>query len=310
MKRILEDLRKQGIVARTVHPTHIVELKEELNQLMDSDPVIKENIGGYLNRMDYSLKTSGFEPKSILVIGVPDQITRMYFNFKGSRKSVVLPPTYLFNTSVAMEKNQPEILKVEQNINWILGSEGYHYEKINLPCKLMATRSGLAQYGRNNIAYLDGKSSFYWIGVYASDMPVQEDSWGTVELMESCQKCRLCEENCPTSAIPTDRYLIHAEKCLTLFNESGNAFPSWIKASNHNAIIGCMRCQAVCPKNKEVLRDLREGEEFSEEETLLILNTKEFENLPQNVKLKLERMNLAGDYEIVPRNLKVLIGKV
>lgn len=309
MKKILSELKKTGIEARTISTEHIAELKQELDYLVATNPMIKENIGGSLGRLDYDLTNKGFQAKSVLVIGVPDKITQVYFNYQGKKHTFILPPTYLYNTSFPLEKTHPGIMEVNRRLVEAFGAEGFQVEKMNLPCKLMAARSGLAKYGRNNIAYINGESSFNWIAVYISDMPVEEDSWQVVETMEACQNCKLCVENCPTQTIPMNQHLIHVEKCITLHNESSDEFPSWLKKSDHNAILGCIRCQEICPKNKSKLEDKRIGEEFSEVETDLILSTKVLENLPKELQAKLERVNLAADYEIIPRNLTALFQK-
>lgn len=307
MKKILTDLENMGILARAVKPEHLSELKQDMGNLLAADAVLNQTIGRYIGKFEYDLKDKSFQAKSILVVAVPDKISRIYFNHKGKKKVVYLPPQYLFNTSVELEKTQPLIMEVNRKIKDALGAGGFKVEKINLPCKLMAARSGLSKYGRNNIAYINGESSFYWIGIYLTDMPVEVDTWQGVETMEHCKTCSLCAENCPTCAIPSDRYLLHAEKCLTFHNENTDEFPNWIKKSDHNAIIGCLKCQVVCPMNKSRLEDMREGEEFTEEETELILATNVLAELPEYLQKKLEHDNLAGDYEFIPRNLKVLL---
>jgi hypothetical protein len=58
------------------------------------------------------------------------------------------------------------------------------------------------------------------------------------------------EKKCPTAAIKPDQFLLHAEYCLTFHNEKRGEFPEWIGTPAHHCLVGCMRCQIICPENK------------------------------------------------------------
>ena len=191
----------------------------------------------------------------------------------------------------------------------ILSDKNLRVKKINLPCKLIASRSGLAQYGKNNICYINNESSFYWMGVYISDMPCEKDSWQESKVMDICTKCNLCTKNCPTGAIANDRFLIHASKCITLHNESEKDFPIWVNKKNHNSIIGCMRCQIVCPINRNQIKDIEDLCEFDEKETRMILAKAPLSEFLDVTYKKLELINFIEYYDLLARNLDVLIGK-
>ena len=176
-----------------------------------------------------------------------------------------------------------------------------------LPEKLLAVRSGLACYGRNNVAYVDGLGSYVRLRAFFSDLPCPEDSWREPAMMEACVNCSACRKRCPTGTIVSDRVLIHAEKCLTFFNEGLHQFPEWIDPSWHHCLIGCLRCQDVCPVNQEFVGWIDEGEVFSEEEATLILRGASKTDLPEEMVEKLGRLYMLRDFDLLRRNLSVLM---
>jgi len=130
-------------------------------------------------------------------------------------------------------------------------------------------------------------------------------------MLERCQNCSACLRNCPTGAISTERFVIHAERCLTLHNEQPGdvPFPAWLDPHWHNCLLGCARCQNVCPQNKG-LRRVEAGAEFSEEETALLLAGVSLDQLPAATAQKMEQLDLGGYAELLPRNLGALLGVV
>jgi len=78
----------------------------------------------------------------------------------------------------------------------------------------------------------------------------------------------------------------------------------------HNCIVGCMHCQRVCPQNKEVIQWTGEEEEFSEEETALLLEGVPHDKLAGTTLRKLERLSLVDYLDSLPRNLGVFFNKI
>ena len=109
-----------------------------------------------------------------------------------------------------------------------------------------------------------------------------------------------------------ERFLVQAGRCLTFHNEKPGdvPFPSWISPSAHNCLVGCLRCQKVCPENRGVLEWIEDGEVFSEDETAEILEGVPRERLSASVREKLQRDTLMVDLEILPRNLTALLSAV
>jgi epoxyqueuosine reductase len=241
------------------------------------------------------------DAQSIIVVAVPDPQVRITFSWGERLIPTIVPPTYLHWQDVDK--------RVEDALTEMLAPREYHVALANLPKKLTAVRSGLAAYGRNNVTYVPGMGSFHRLVVLWSELPCEEDNWHDLRTMEACEKCQACRRACPTGAIDPDRFLLRAERCLTFLNEKPPEvpFPEWVDASSHNCLVGCIRCQAVCPENKEV-SDWIEGDEvFADKETALLLDGAALDELPPTTVAKLERLDLIDLLEILPRNLEVLM---
>ena len=234
------------------------------------------------------------------MIAAPQPKIRLTFTWDGESVQFMVPPTY---GERKKERRTKELLKQ------ILEPAGYQVAEANLPKKLLAARSGLAAYGKNNVTYVPGMGSFHGLMAVYSDFPATERTWQESKMMERCQDCSACIKNCPTSAISSDRFLLHAERCITFHNEMpGNVpFAAWIDPSWHNCLVGCLDCQRVCPENREVWKWVEEGAEFSQEETALLLEGLPFDQLPAATAEKLERFDLESFVDIIPRNLKALL---
>ena len=78
-------------------------------------------------------------------------------------------------------------------------------------------------------------------------------------MMNECNDCSLCVRVCPNKCICNQNFVIKAEHCLTFFNENNNDFPEWIDVKSHNSLVGCMKCQIVCPVNKDFIKKKERG---------------------------------------------------
>jgi len=148
--------------------------------------------------------------------------------------------------------------------------------------------------------------SFLQLVAFYSDLPCREDTWQESQIMKQCEKCQACRRSCPTGAISLDRFLLHAELCISYRNERNGdvPFPSWIDPSWHNCLYGCLHCQRVCPEDKPFLNWIVEKEEFSQEETKLLLRG---QSLNHRTLEKLGNLDLADPDSLdnLPRNLRV-----
>ena len=79
--------------------------------------------------------------------------------------------------------------------------------------------------------------------------------------------------------------------------------------SVHNALIGCILCQQFCPENKPFLNWFEGSQEFSHEETELLLQGATPEMLSVETIRKLEALEPLDALDILPRNLGIFFGK-
>ena len=212
-------LRERGFRARIVSVSHLHQLQKEIESLHSHALLDSQFYQDRLVRFSFQIPKDLPKAQSLIVVAVPRPQTRAIFNWNGRRHPLILPPTYTAYDDTTKQ--------VENLLAKILGEKGYKSAGTALPLKLLAARSGLVQYGRNNICYVSELGSFFQLVAVYSDMPCEEDSWQEATMMKSCEECDLCRRACPTGAIPSDRFLLRAERCITYHNEkNGNVlFP-------------------------------------------------------------------------------------
>ena len=304
IKELHQHLANAGFKSSVVSAQRLPDLQRDLENLLEQGILCRDFYDEIISRYDLHFD---FEPptdfpmaKSIIITAALQPKVSIKFQLSGKTYCVIIPPTYLHGT----DKESSNIISLH------LGNCGYKVRDAILPEKLLAVHSGLATYGRNNLAYIDGWGSYFRLEAFFSDIPCVADNWREIKLMESCNKCTACMNKCPTGAIREDRFLISAEKCLTFFNEKNDDFPEWIDPAWHNSLIGCMRCQDVCPANKDYTNRIVPEGEFSEEETLMILKGISKDKLPLETIEKLKKLYMLDDYNLLQRNLGVLISRI
>jgi epoxyqueuosine reductase len=295
----LQELQKHGFKAKTFSITHLPELQEDVDRLIRDGMVSKAFQETYLQ---FKYNASEVLPgvRTVFIVAIPQPVTRATFVRKGNTYRADVPPTYIGGSDEA---------RVKDVLTGVLEPAGYRFVRASLPVKTLAVRSGLAQYGRNNITYVAGFGSFHRLMPLYTDCPHEKDSWQELKVMKVCENCFACLENCPTHSILPDRFLIDAERCLTRLNEVEGAFPDWVLPHWHNALVGCMLCQVACPVDKANLDKIIGGPRFTEEETGLLLQKTPVEKLPEETRQKLADIAFDEDYNILARNLEVLINK-
>jgi epoxyqueuosine reductase len=297
----LRNLTEENCKFRIISTNHLPELQNEIENRQNQGQLDKELAQRYLFRFKFTPPEELKGARSLIVVAMPRPLTKAIFNWNGIKQSFILPPTY-----TAYDEKR---LHVERLVAEAVGKEGYKIATPLLPLKLLATRSGLAEYGRNNVAYVKGMGSFMRLTAVYSDMPCEGDQWQETKMMSRCRDCELCRKACPTGAISAERFLLYAEKCLTYHNEkeADIPFPAWLKKEWHNCLIGCIRCQAACPENKPFLQLVGETAEFTQEETRLLLNSVPPQQLPEATFAKMKLLSLTDYYKELPRNLSVLL---
>jgi len=305
MERVVEKyfsfLEERGFRGRVVSIEHLHDLRDEIDGRYTQGAFDEEFYQEALSFFSFHPPDNLPLAASIIVVAVPRPQTKLSFTWDGDTLALTLPPTY-------MRYWETDKQVVTLSTEW-LASRGYHTASANLPKKLLAVCSGLAEYGRNNITYIPGMGSFHQVIAFYSDVPCQEDEWREPRMMDRCKDCRVCLTKCPTGAIMSERFLIRAERCLVFHNERSldHPFPRWIDPASHNCLIGCMLCQQSCPENKDFLEWFEGNETFSHEETTLFLKGASADLLPAATQAKLKRLGMPDLLEVLPRNLGVFL---
>ncbi len=296
-----QELKAERCAFSVISASHVSELKQEIESRRNQGELDKAFSQEYIVRFKFAPPEDLENAQSLIVVAMPRPPTKATFSWNGKKQSFLLPPTY-----TAYDEKR---IHVEQLVAKAVGKQNYKIATPLLPLKLLAVRSGLAEYGKNNITYVHGMGSFMRLTAVYSDMPCQKDQWQEARVMKRCENCSLCQKACPTGAIASDRFLLRAEKCITYHNEKKGTipFPSWMKPTWHNCIVGCMRCQKVCPENKSFLHCIGESAEFDEEETRLIVKGVPKEKLHASTVEKLQLLSLTDYFDELPRNLSVLL---
>ena len=250
-ERITEPFAEHGMKAAIVSSVHLNELKDQMETLRAQGVFDDAFYQDYFRYIDYS-ETERFENvRSLIAVAVPSMPVPLTFHYHGNSIETVIPPTYVYAEE---EQRAAELLKE------LCAGSSHRFQRVSLPAKLLAVRSGLAEYGRNNICYSAEFGSFQRVLTFCSDMPIDADDWREMTLAERCGHCGACIKACPSGAIAENRFVIHAERCITYRNETEYPFPEWLDSGMHNAIIGCMKCQTVCPMTATTSRGrLRES---------------------------------------------------
>ena len=285
---------------KMVSVDHIGDLESEYLQLFKNSLVDKQLYEKYIKGyIDFSIKEKHPSVRSLIITATPSPQVELKFKMKGKDTWFKIPPVYTDRLLVTR--------RIKEITSQVFDNNGYKTFSVVLPKKLIAVHSGLAEYGKNNLVYVKGMGSYNRLTLYATDLPCKNDSWQSLKQLKRCKKCYTCQNNCPTSAIGKDNFIVKAERCLAYYNERAGQFPDWIDSMAHNCLIGCIKCQDVCPENSKYTSPLRHKEEFNEEETNMILNNISFEELPINLQAKISSLCLKYYYKHLSRNILPLI---
>jgi epoxyqueuosine reductase len=247
--------------------------------------------------LDFNPPATLPEAKSMVILSSFSPTTVVRFG----QKEVVIPPTYVYR------EFWEGSLKL---LTELLSPAGYHIARARLPLKTLAVRSGLGWFGRNNICYVPGLGSYHRLGAFFTDIQPEDDTWQAPRLMPACRCCQKCLEACPTGSLSPGRFLVEAGRCLTYRNEIEPAFPDWIIPEWHNAVFGCLRCQQTCPVNIKMIKLSKLSSlAFTEAEANSILHNTPLAELGPETRVKLHELCLDDDYNLLARNLAVLVNR-
>lgn len=294
---ICSRLKERGYRGTVLPIEHVAQLKHEIEGRLSQKEIDAGLYERYLTYFKFDVTTNLPGTCSIIITAAPQPQRKVTFHLNGQTYVVIIPPTYHADTDD----------QIKDTIENVLNVDGYQLHRAALPLKLLAVYCGMAKYGKNNITHVEGLGSFVRLRAYLSDMPTGKGDWLEPQVMKECDKCKACLNECPTGAIVPDRFLIHAERCITFLNEGPEDFPEWLDPAWHNSLVGCMKCQLVCPVNKRFAKWVEEGENFNEAETELILNGVPPDRLPPETAGKLNRSYMAEYLDVLPRNLRALM---
>jgi epoxyqueuosine reductase len=276
------------------------EVKKELEQrkvTKEIDPNLFEEYLSFIRDLDTSEKDHS---SSLIVVAVPRPAHIVTFELDTKIIKMILPPTYVGYRSLF------ETIRQELENQVFAGQ--VKVTTLSAPLKALASLLGLVSYGRNNITYIPEFGSYYQLVGFLVDTQLSQteliENKRKKELKE-CAKCEACIKACPMGVISKDRFLIRAEKCYTLFSESISPIPAEIRPPSPDCIIGCMRCQRVCPVNKGRLKYQDSGVSFSSEETHAILDSERMNpKLSEAIAAKFSALGLSESSDIAFRNFR------
>ncbi len=295
--QIIAFLESNNIKGAVVSINRIADLKNHIENFYHQNLFDEAFYQRYIPDFNFNISKILPDAQSIIIATVSQPILNVEFCYKDRIYKTIVPPTYVRTT------NQ-QAFELLANF---LEPGGFKLAKAKLPEKLLLASGGIAKYGKNNIAYVEGMGSFHRPSVMVTDARLEETKWIQPEMHERCTNCQACLKSCPTGAITADHFLLKAEKCLTYHNESDAPFPEWIKSAWHNCLIGCMICQNVCPLNRDYLNNIEDIVKFTEPETLQIISNTPRPELSPITHKKLVEINLYNDYHLLSRNLNALL---
>ncbi len=242
--------------------------------------------------------------KSVVVVAAFTKAMYARFTLDGTQFRLLVPPQYYaddMNEAKLRGIVQKEIIKnTKSRIVDISNS---------VPLKLLAARSGLGLYGKNNLIFVDGMGNYNLLYAFLTDHAFAEDNWTQLDILGRCRRCDHCVRSCPTDCFLNGVLPFNIDRCVTLYNERPGAFPNWMMRSSHTALMGCLRCQDSCPENGGYSRLSEMLEDVSEEETRKILNGMADDALLKSLQRKLRQFPATASKETFPiltRNLSVL----
>ncbi len=309
-------LPPSGPLAGVPFPHRIVpagrraDLKREVEAAHDAGALSDLVYRNYTRIFDCALPEECAGARSLIVGALPHPQSRVVFSWRGERFWALVPPSYIGYWHLT--RRGGEVL------GRALAPQGHWVRFARVPQKALAVRSGLASYGRNNIAYVAGLGSFHMLVSYYSSLPCEDGAWLEPRLVERCERCNACMRACPTGAIADDRVALHQERCITFYSgySGPQELPEWLDPDWVECLIGCRQCQIVCPENRHFKGWIGDRWEFSEDETALLLAGLTPETVPEPIRARLDAMGLNEFFgereclEMFARKLAILTSRL
>ncbi len=167
---------------------------------------------------------------------------------------------------VLRKRLQLLIRAVEEHLGRSL-SFGAFSDSVPLLERALARRSELAFIGKNTMAIVPGRGSFFLLGEVLWELEIVDRESGAPSASH-CGSCTRCLSSCPTQAFVSERVL-DARRCISYLTiEKRGALTPTERGWLGEWVFGCDICQDVCPFNFVTLkRGIRsEIEEFNAEQ--------------------------------------------
>ncbi len=257
-----------------------------------------------VSKLSFKIPADFPAAKSAIVVAVFARSMYVRFTLDGAQFRLLVPAQYYADDMSAAKLRgivQNEVVKNTSSRIVDISTA--------VPLKLLAARSGLGQYGKNNLIFVYGMGSYNLLYAFLTDYPFPEDNWTQLNILGRCQRCDRCTRGCPTACFSPWNFPFDIDKCVTLYNERQGAFPSWMMRSSHTALMGCMRCQDTCPEDGGFAQISAMLDDVSEDETRKILKGTADDALLKSLQAKLRNFPGVASKETFPiltRNLSVL----
>jgi epoxyqueuosine reductase len=287
---------------QTFSVNHIDEVKNWFDKLKRENKISdNKTFRSYIDNFIFNPQEVMKGAKSLIILSLPQKTLSILFNYKNEKYEILIPSGYS-DDGVKFTDLKDQVMKeiVKDPTKRI-------EEKVRLPLKTLSVRSGLAEYGKNNITYVDGYGSYHQLIGFYTDKEL-EDNWGPLKTLRECNGCTICVKKCPTNCFREDNFVIDIGKCISLYNELPDPIPEWMSPHVHNTIVGCLKCQWDCPANIEANKRFERIAEISNEETEFILSVGKDEAMKKTIIDKLSsKFPYINDMGYVSRNLRLVL---
>lgn len=292
----LAELQREAVVARALPFQRLEDAQERCREARAAvGPALDEEFADTLRDQP---PVAPFTPRSVVVLAVPRPPTAASFVRDDLEHTFVVPPTYARYDEVEAE--------TADRLGRLIGASGAVAPAPHLPLKTLAVGSGLARYGRNNVAYVPGLGSAVQLVACVCSLPAGSDPWQAPQPLPRCERCDACRRACPTGAIADDRFLLHTERCLTMVNEGRLPLPEWVHAEWFDCPVGCLRCQRACPESRP-WPAAATPTRFDADETTALLAASRMDDLSPATRDKLAACGLLMTPSVLARNLRLLL---
>ena len=301
--RLVEWARSRGVPMAVADPGLVDEVRHDLERRLAEGQI---DAAFWAAHMDWFRWPEGSplpEGRSLILLAVPRPAHLLLFETAAGEIETLVPPTYV-NYRRLQEDVRREVAER------VFGGRR-RVESLPAPLKSVAARAGLVRYGRNNVTYAEGTGSYHQIVGLITDAPlhgIPRAASRDPEPLASCEACTSCLSACPSGAIGEDRFLLHGERCLTVFSESEAPWPEGLPRPGRACLIGCLDCQEACPENAGLLRLERVEVGFTAPETAALLAAEEAipDERSRSVEEKIARLDLGATPPLLRRNLRAL----